>query len=55
MKPKVLKTEPEYTAALARVESLMDARPGNFQVAGSGHAGQYLSHESANEKQNRAR
>ena len=28
MKPKVLKTEPEYTAALARVESLMDARPG---------------------------
>ena len=28
MKPKVLKTEPEYTAALARVESLMEARPG---------------------------
>ena len=28
MKPKVIKTEEGYTAALARVESLMDANPG---------------------------
>jgi len=28
MKPKIIKTEEEYAAALARVESLMDARPG---------------------------
>ena len=28
MKPKILKTEEEYAAALARVESLMDANPG---------------------------
>lgn len=28
MKPKILKTEEEYAAALARVESLMDAKPG---------------------------
>ncbi len=29
MKPKVIKTEPEYTEALARVEILMDAKPGS--------------------------
>lgn len=29
MKPKVLKTEQEYQMALARVESLMDAKPGS--------------------------
>jgi len=29
MKPKVLKTEEEYSAALARVEALMDAKPGS--------------------------
>ncbi len=28
MKPKIIKTEEEYTKALARVESLMDAKPG---------------------------
>ncbi len=28
MKPKIIKTEEEYTEALARVESLMDAKPG---------------------------
>jgi HTH-type transcriptional regulator/antitoxin HigA len=28
MKPKIIKTEPEYAEALARVESLMDAKPG---------------------------
>ncbi len=28
MKPKIIKTEAEYTEALARVESLMDAKPG---------------------------
>jgi HTH-type transcriptional regulator / antitoxin HigA len=28
MKPKILKTEEEYQAALACVESLMDAKPG---------------------------
>lgn len=29
MKPKILKTEDEYQAALSRVESLMDAKPGS--------------------------
>jgi HTH-type transcriptional regulator/antitoxin HigA len=29
MKPKILKNEAEYTEALSRVESLMDARPGS--------------------------
>jgi hypothetical protein len=29
MKAKIIKTEAEYTAALARVESLMDAKPGS--------------------------
>lgn len=29
MKPKIIKTEAEYSAALDRVESLMDARPGS--------------------------
>ncbi len=29
MKPKILKTKKEYTAALALVESLMDAAPGS--------------------------
>jgi HTH-type transcriptional regulator/antitoxin HigA len=29
MKPKVLKTEEEYTEALGRVEALMDALPGS--------------------------
>ena len=33
MKPKILKTEAEYTAALAKVDSLMDARPGSAQEA----------------------
>jgi HTH-type transcriptional regulator/antitoxin HigA len=28
MKPKVIKTEKEHKAALARIEELMDARPG---------------------------
>ena len=28
MKPKIIKTEEEHAAALARVESLMDAKPG---------------------------
>jgi antitoxin component HigA of HigAB toxin-antitoxin module len=28
MKPKIIKTEEQYATALARVESLMDARPG---------------------------
>ena len=28
MKPKIIKTEEEYATALARVESLMDAKPG---------------------------
>ena len=31
MKPKILKTEAEYNAALAKVESLMDANPGSKQ------------------------
>ncbi|MEN9468464.1 MAG: hypothetical protein RL630_197 [Verrucomicrobiota bacterium] len=31
MKPKILKTEAEYSAALARVNSLMDAKPGSRQ------------------------
>jgi HTH-type transcriptional regulator / antitoxin HigA len=29
MKPKILKTEEEYAEALAKVESLMEARPGS--------------------------
>lgn len=29
MKPKIIKTEDEYTEALARVEKLMDAKPGS--------------------------
>lgn len=29
MKPKIIKTEAEYSAALARVESLMNAKPGS--------------------------
>ena len=29
MKPKVIKTKREYAAALARVEALMDAKPGS--------------------------
>ena len=29
MKPKIIKTEEEYEAALALVESLMDAKPGS--------------------------
>jgi hypothetical protein len=29
MKPKVIKTKREYSEALARVESLMDAKPGS--------------------------
>ncbi len=29
MKPKIIKTEEEYAAALARVEALMDATPGS--------------------------
>ena len=29
MKLKIIKTEEEYTAALARVEALMDAKPGS--------------------------
>lgn len=29
MKPRILKTEADYQAALARVESLMDAMPGS--------------------------
>ena len=33
MKPKILKTEAEYTEALAKVESLMDAQPGSAQEA----------------------
>lgn len=28
MKPKIIKAEEEYTQALARVESLMNAKPG---------------------------
>lgn len=31
MKPKILKTEAEYSTALAKVESLMDAKPGSRQ------------------------
>ena len=31
MKIKILKTEDEYEAALARIESLMDAEPGSSQ------------------------
>ncbi len=31
MKPKILKTEAEYSTALAKVESLMDANPGSKQ------------------------
>ena len=31
MKAKVIKTETEYAAALARVEKLMDAKPGTSQ------------------------
>lgn len=33
MKPKVLKTEADHTAALAKVESLMDAKPGSAAEA----------------------
>lgn len=33
MKPKILKTEAEYAEALAKVESLMDARPGSAHEA----------------------
>jgi HTH-type transcriptional regulator / antitoxin HigA len=33
MKPKILKTPEEYAAALARVENLMDARPGSAREA----------------------
>ena len=29
MKPKIIKTEEEYTEALARVEALMEAKPGS--------------------------
>src|SRR5438046_3012607 len=28
MKPKVIKTEPQYQAALARIEKIFDAKPG---------------------------
>jgi len=28
MKPKVIKTEPEYQATLARIEAIFDAKPG---------------------------
>jgi HTH-type transcriptional regulator/antitoxin HigA len=31
MKPKIIKTEEEYIRALARVESLMDAKPGSSE------------------------
>src|ERR1051326_9385442 len=31
MKPKVIKTEPEYAAALARAYKLMDAKPNTAQ------------------------
>lgn len=31
MKAKVIKTESDYTAALARIEKLMDARPNSAQ------------------------
>ena len=31
MKPKILKTAAEYSAALAKVDSLMDAKPGSKQ------------------------
>ena len=31
MKPRVLKTETDYTAALAKVERLMDAKPGSAE------------------------
>ena len=31
MKPKILKTEAEYSAALAKVESLIDANTGSKQ------------------------
>jgi HTH-type transcriptional regulator/antitoxin HigA len=31
MKPKIIKTEEEYTEALARVEVLMDAKPGSHR------------------------
>jgi HTH-type transcriptional regulator / antitoxin HigA len=31
MKPKILKSDDEYQTALARVESLMDAKPGSAQ------------------------
>jgi len=33
MKPKIIKTEAEHTAALARVDKLMDAKPGSPQAA----------------------
>src|SRR6266446_1518530 len=29
MKPKIIKTEEEYSAAVARVEALMEAKPGS--------------------------
>jgi HTH-type transcriptional regulator/antitoxin HigA len=32
MKPKVIKNEREHTAALARIDELMDARPGTPQA-----------------------
>jgi HTH-type transcriptional regulator/antitoxin HigA len=31
VKPKILKSEAEYSAALAKVESLMEAKPGSKQ------------------------
>jgi HTH-type transcriptional regulator / antitoxin HigA len=33
MKPKIIKTEEEYAAALAKVASLMDAKPGSANEA----------------------
>ena len=33
MKPKIIKTEEEYAAAMAKVESLMDAKPGSARQA----------------------
>ena len=33
MKAKIIKTEAEYNAALARVEALMDAKPGSAKEA----------------------
>lgn len=33
MKPKIIKTDEEHEAALAYLESLMDAEPGSFQEA----------------------